>query len=126
MYRKQKQILITGGAGYVGSLLVSELLAMGETVRVIDTLWFGFPFETHSRLQLIHADLGRCDSAWLDEVDAIIHLAGLSNDPTADFAPELNTASNFNATRQFVQFTGERSARDKREIRFIFASTCAV
>ena len=50
-------ILVTGGAGYVGSLLVGELLALGEHVRVVDTLWFGNPFEAHNRLEVIKADI---------------------------------------------------------------------
>ena len=49
-------ILVTGGAGYVGSVLVSELLALGERVRVVDTLWFGNPFPPHDRLEVIAGD----------------------------------------------------------------------
>src|SRR3954471_20356326 len=92
-------ILVTGGAGYVGSVLVRELLALGERVRVVDTLWFGNPFPPHDRLEVIEGDLRQPQPAWLDDVDAIIHLAGLSNDPTADFAPELNSESNVFPTR---------------------------
>ena len=50
-------ILVTGGAGYVGSVLVRELLALGERVRVVDTLWFGNPFPPHDRLEVIEGDL---------------------------------------------------------------------
>src|ERR671920_426923 len=89
-------ILVTGGAGYVGSVLVRELLALGERVRVVDTLWFGNPFPPHDRLEVIAGDLRRPEPAWLDEVEAIVHLAGLSNDPTADFAPA--TADEANVT----------------------------
>jgi nucleoside-diphosphate-sugar epimerase len=119
-------ILVTGGAGYVGSVLVNELLALGEPVRVVDTQWFGNPFPPHERLELIEADLRRPNPAWLDKVDAVVHLAGLSNDPTADFAPALNSESNVLATRQLAQAVAEKATRDKREIRFLFASTCSV
>ena len=119
-------ILVTGGAGYVGSVLVNELLALGETVRVVDTQWFGDPFAKHERLELVQADLRQPNPAWLDKVDAVVHLAGLSNDPTADFAPELNSESNVLATRQLAQAVAEKAQRDKREIRFLFASTCSV
>src|SRR5512147_2144214 len=94
----KQMILVTGGAGYVGSLLVPELLAIGNAVRVVDTLWFGNSLPPHPKLDLIQADVRACDPAWLDGVQAVIHLAGLSNDPTADFSPRLNAESNVLAT----------------------------
>jgi hypothetical protein len=48
-------ILVSGGAGYVGSLLVRELLALGESVRVVDTQWFGNPFDEHANLEVVEA-----------------------------------------------------------------------
>jgi len=119
-------ILVTGGAGYVGSLLVQELLALGETVRVVDTIWFGSPFVDNDRLELINADVRYSDPAWLDGVSAVIHLSGLSNDPTADFAPELNSESNVFATRTLARMTAEQATREQRQIRFLFASSCSV
>ncbi len=119
-------ILVTGGAGYIGSPLVRELLALGERIRVVDRLWFGNPFSDHERLELIQADIRDCDAAWLDSVSAVVHLAGLSNDPTADFAPELNSESNVLATRRLARAVAEKSARENKEIRFLFASTCSV
>jgi nucleoside-diphosphate-sugar epimerase len=120
-------ILVTGGAGYVGSLLVPELLALGESVRVVDTFWFGNRLSDHRRLETLEADIRSYDHARLLEgVDAVIHLAGLSNDPTADFAPQLNSESNVLATRRLAQAVAEKAAREKREIRFLFASTCSV
>jgi len=119
-------ILVTGGAGYIGSVLVRELLGLGQQVRVVDTMWFGDPFTPHERLHLVQGDLRTPDAAWLKDVDAVIHLAGLSNDPTADFAPDLNNESNVYATRQLAQLAAEKSKREDREIRYLFASTCSV
>ncbi len=119
-------ILVTGGAGYVGSLLTKELLALGETVRVVDTMWFGDPFPSHERLNLVNGDLRNPSPAWLDGVDAIIHLSGLSNDPTADFAPELNSEANVFATRQLAQLAAEKATKDGKPMRYLFASTCSV
>ena len=119
-------ILVTGGTGYVGSVLVRELLGLGNEVRVVDTMWFGDSFAPNDRLQLIQGDLRNPEPAWLKDVDAVIHLAGLSNDPTSDFAPDLNNESNVYATRQLAQLAAEKSKRDDREIRYLFASTCSV
>jgi nucleoside-diphosphate-sugar epimerase len=120
-------ILVTGGAGYVGSLLVRELLALGETIRVVDPLWFGDQLDDHDRLELIKDDLRYRDAApLLEDVSAVIHLAGLSNDPTADFAPNLNSESNVQATRQLAKAVAEKARSERREIRFLFASTCSV
>jgi len=120
-------ILVTGGTGYIGSVLVRELLALGETVRVVDTQWFDATFDAHENLELIEADLRFCDiESLLDDVSGIVHLAGLSNDPTADFAPDLNSESNVLATRRLAQAAAERAELEQREIRFILASTCSV
>lgn len=108
-------------------MLVRELLALGETVRVVDPLWFGDQLDDHGRLELIKEDLRYRDAAsLLEDVNAVIHLAGLSNDPTADFAPNLNSESNVQATRQLAQAVAEKAQVEQREIRFLFASTCSV
>ena len=119
-------ILITGGGGYVGSVLVPELLAIGERVRVVDTFWFEHRLAEHPKLEMIAGDVRRFDSAWLDDVDSVIHLAGLSNDPTADFAPTLNAEINMHATRQLAGLVATKAEREARDMRFLFASTCSV
>src|SRR3712207_1159206 len=120
-------ILVTSGAGYICSVLVRELLALGETVRVVDPLRFGDYLDAHERLELVKEDLRYSDTtALLDEVSAVIHLAGLSNDPTADFAPDLNSESNVQATRQLARAVAEKAQREEREIRFLFASSCSI
>lgn len=122
----QPIILVTGGAGYVGSLLVPELLSLGHMVRVVDTLWFGNSLPSHPCLELIQADVRDGSETWLEGVEAVIHLAGLSNDPTADFSPRLNAEGNVQATRQLASLVARRAKAEKREIRFLFASSCSV
>ena len=54
---------------------VRELLALGERVRVVDTLWFGNPFPPHDRLEVIQGDLRFPEASWLEGIDGIVHLA---------------------------------------------------
>ncbi len=74
----------------------------------------------------VDGDLRSPEPVWLDGVDAIVHLSGLSNDPTADFAPELNSEANVYATKQLAQLAAARAAREGKPIRYVFASTCSV
>lgn len=119
-------ILVTGGSGYVGSLLVPELLALGKKVRVVDTFWFQSSLPPHPDLEIIQADVREVQPAWLDDVDSVVHLSGLSNDPTADFAPLLNSESNVLATRRLAEAVAQRAAHEERQIRFLFASSCSI
>lgn len=119
-------VLVTGGAGYVGSVLVPELLSLGESVRVVDNLWFQNEPEPHPNLEFIRGDLRCLDPAWLDGVRSIVHLAGLSNDPTADFAPHLNAEVNVQAARQLAEMAAKRAHAEGREVRFVAASSCSV
>ena len=119
-------ILVTGGAGYLGSRLLPQLISAGHNVRVVDTLWFDSKPLQHPRLEVISADLAAFDPAWLRGVDDIIHLAGLSNDVTAEFAPELALRSNVQATSALATAAAAEAARRRRPIRCIFASSCSV
>jgi nucleoside-diphosphate-sugar epimerase len=119
-------ILVTGGAGYVGSVLVPELLDLGESVRVVDTMWFDAAPQPHPWLEIITGDIREFDPAWLTDVHAVIHLAGLSNDPTADFAPALNADVNVRATRRLAEMVAQKAHAEGRDIRFVFASSCSV
>lgn len=119
-------ILVTGGTGYLGSRLVPQLLAAGHNVRVVDMLWFDSKPVQHARLEVISADLAAFEPAWLHGINDIIHLAGMSNDVTAEFAPELALRSNVQATAALARTAAREAARVQRPIRCIFASTCSV
>jgi nucleoside-diphosphate-sugar epimerase len=121
-------VLVTGGAGYLGSVLLPKLLARGHRVRVVDVGYFGIghlralrPTVDIARRDLceIIADPTLCHSL-LEGCDCVIHLAAISNDPSADLNPELTEAVNFHTTQILA-----RAARD-RGIRFLFSSSCSV
>jgi nucleoside-diphosphate-sugar epimerase len=116
-------ILVTGGAGYVGCILARELLSKGETVRVFDRLFFGEDGlqEVRDKVELIEGDLRYFDEAILDGIDSVIHLAGLSNDPTAEFNPKANHEMNTVATEVLANACKRRGIK-----RFVFASTCSI
>src|SRR3954447_12586118 len=89
-------ILVAGGAGYIGCVLVPRLLDRGYRVRVLDRLWWGDQplAEFRDRIELVSADVRDVPPEAYDDVDGVINLSGLSNDPTAEFDPEANWQMN--------------------------------
>jgi nucleoside-diphosphate-sugar epimerase len=114
------RVLITGGAGYIGSVLVPALLKRGHAVRVLDYGFFGLDHLPHEA-EVISHDIIDFDDRWLEDIDAIIHLAGLSNDPMADFSPKLNYE--INAAGSAVVAQAAKSAGVRR---FVMGSSCSV
>jgi len=116
-------ILVTGGAGYIGCVLVPRLLERGYAVRVLDRLYWGEgPLESfRDRIELIAADVRELPASALDGVDGVIHLAGLSNDPTAEYDPEANWQMNALATEALG-----RACVDRGVERLVFASSCSL
>jgi dTDP-4-amino-4,6-dideoxygalactose transaminase/nucleoside-diphosphate-sugar epimerase len=121
------RILVTGGAGYLGSVLVPLLLDEGYEVTVLDRLYFGpdalAAVADHPRLKLIDGDIRDLDevNGFLDGVESIIHLAGLSNDPSCDLQPERTERINYDATLELARRAARGGVR-----RFLFASSCSV
>ncbi len=116
-------ILVTGGAGYIGCVLVPRLIERGYRVRVLDRLYFGAEALARFRhdIELIVGDVRELPEPALDGVDGLIHLAGLSNDPTAEFNPEANWQMNALATEHLGRMCVERGIE-----RFVFASSCSL
>jgi len=120
MEENQKmRILIGGGAGYIGSALVPVLLEHSYDVTVIDLLWFGnhLPKE----VKVIQKDLFDCTVDELKGYDQFIFLAGLSNDPMAEYSPAKNFISN-GALPAYLAFEAKRAGIK----RFIYASSCSI
>jgi len=114
------RILVTGGAGFIGSVLVPRLISRGDEVRVVDIGLFGLQ-HLDSRVDLIERDILEFDNEWLRGMDAVIHLAGLSNDPMAAFSPKLNYVLNAAGTGIVAQAAKQAGIR-----KFVFGSTCSV
>src|SRR5919197_4228434 len=121
-------ILVTGGAGYLGSVLVPKLLARGHTVRVLDVGYFGVGHVRayQSPVELVREDMRRlCEdedfaSELLSECECVVHLAAISNDPSADLNPDLTHQVNLEGTCALA------SHAKARGIRFLFSSSCSV
>ena len=95
-----KKILVTGGCGYIGSVLVPMLLQRGYEVRVFDKLYFGEePLKNvRNKIEFIPGDVRQFEPAILDGIDGVIHLGSLSNDPTAAFDPTATHTINYDGT----------------------------
>ncbi|MCS7082986.1 MAG: SDR family oxidoreductase [Bacteroidetes bacterium] len=121
-------ILITGGAGYLGSVLIPKLLARGHKLRILDIGYFGVGHlrSLKPSVEIIREDIFRItyDSEFLNGlikgVDCIVHLAAISNDPSAEISEDLTEKINFMSTVILA-----KAAYEKR-IRFIFSSSCSV
>ena len=96
-------ILVTGGCGYKGSVLVPKLLAKGHKVTVVDIMWFGNFLSPHKNLHVIKADIRDIQPAWFSEVEAIIHLASVANDPCCELDPKLTWEVGALATMQLAE-----------------------
>jgi len=92
MKYNKRTVMVTGGAGYIGSVLVRELLRGGYRVKVFDKLYFGREplADLEKKIELIQGDVRQFPASVLKGVYAVIHMGSLSNDPTADFDPKAN------------------------------------
>lgn len=95
-------ILITGGCGFVGTVLTAQLLDDGHHVTVVDTQWFGNHLQPHPQLTILKLDTRDVDGIPLKGVEAIIHLANIANDPGVELNPTLSWEVNVLATQQLA------------------------
>jgi nucleoside-diphosphate-sugar epimerase len=113
------KILIAGGAGYIGSALIPRLQERGYVVDVIDLLWFGNHLPPD--VKVMKKDIFELHEDELKQYDEVIFLAGLSNDPMAEFSPAKNFVYNASAP-SYLAYIAKRAGVRK----FIYASSCSV
>lgn len=119
----KKKVLLTGGAGYIGAVLLKKLLDKGYNVRVFDSFLFGRtaikPYV--DKIEIIEGDIRRITKKALIDVYAVVHQAGLSNDPMAEYDPQANHGINTLGTIRLATLCKEAGIK-----RFTFASSASI
>ena len=115
------KILVTGACGYKGSVLVPKLLFRGWKVIAFDTMWFGDHLPSHPLLTKIKGDVNDVNSLPIGDVDVIVHLSSIANDPCGDLNPKLTWETSCLATMQLAD-----KAKRVGVKQFIYASSGSV
>ncbi len=115
------RVLVTGGAGYIGAVLCRQLLEGGHRVVVLDRFFWGRKPLAGLDVEIVSGDLRAFDDRWLAGIDAVCHLGGLSNDPTAEYNTAANWQMNAIATERLVAACKAHGIR-----RFTFASSASI
>jgi len=119
-------ILVTGGAGYIGSVLTQMLLNKNHHVRVLDSLMYGgeslLPVWSHKNFEFMHGDV--CSEEDSDkaarDMDCVVHLASIVGDPACKRKPDLARQINLDGSINMLQ-----QAKKNRVRKFVFSSTCS-
>ena len=115
------KILVTGAAGYKGSVLIPKLLNNGYQVKALDTMWFGNFLPSNANLTILNKDVRDIKTEDLDNVSQVIHLASVANDPCGDLNPELTWEVSALATMKLVEACLKMGVQQ-----FIYASSGSV
>ena len=118
-------VLVTGGAGYVGSVLIPELINQGYYVKCLDRFFFGNEYLSQKSfedsLELIKDDIRWFDAKILDNVDVVLDLAALSNDPVGDLDPQKTFEINHKGRNRVANLSKENGVK-----RYILASSASI
>lgn len=117
------RVLVTGGAGYIGSVLSRALLERGHDVTCLDRLFFGIDSikEIASRITLVKGDVRWFEPNVLRDVDAVLDLASLSNDPSGELDPEKTLQINYKGRARVAALAKKQGVK-----KYVLASTCSV
>lgn len=113
------RLLVAGGGGYIGSVLIPKLLDRGYQIDVVDLFWFGNHLPEEARV--IHKDIFDLTAKDLAGYEQVVFLAGLSNDPMAEYAPNKNFIYNA-AAPAFLAYIAKKAGVK----RYVYASSCSV
>ncbi len=122
-----KNVLVIGGAGYIGSALLPKLLDQGCRVRILDRFLYGYePIQDlldHPRLELLEGDFRHVEKVvqGMQGMDSVVHLGAIVGDPASALDERVTVAVNLTATQMIAQV-----AKACGVPRFVFASTCSV
>jgi nucleoside-diphosphate-sugar epimerase len=121
----EKTVLVSGGGGYIGSVLTEMLLNAGHRVHVLDRFFFGrdaiASLDHSDRLKLLQEDVRYAGKDVFDGVDVVMDLAGISNDPASDLAPDITEQINFGGPVHLATL-----AKGAGVPRYIFSSSCSI
>jgi nucleoside-diphosphate-sugar epimerase len=113
------RLLIAGGAGFVGSVLIPKLLERAYTVDVVDLFWFGNHLPR--QVGILNKDIFQLTAEDLEPYDQVVFLAGLSNDPMAEYSPSKNFIFNAAAPAYLAYIAKIAGVK-----RYIYACSCSV
>jgi nucleoside-diphosphate-sugar epimerase len=116
------KILVTGGCGYVGSVLVPKLLEAGHDILVVDIQWFGNFLSEKPNLRVLKKQFNEIDLTDLEGIETVIHLANVANDPSVELNPVLSWEINVLHTTQLL----ELCKRTQSVKKFMYASSGSV
>jgi len=116
-------VLVIGGAGYVGTILVNKLLKLGHQVTCYDLMIYGAHFSDHKNLNLVKGDIRNLELLEKNIIsqDCIIHLACISNDPSFELNPTLGKSINYDCFEPLVKMSVKHSVK-----KFVYASSSSV
>jgi nucleoside-diphosphate-sugar epimerase len=121
-----QKVLVTGGAGYIGSVLVRQLLEKNYKVIVMDSLMYGgeslLDLFSNSNFDFVKGDIRREEdiAMAMKDVDLVVHLAAIVGDPACAKQPELAKSTNLDGSKLLYSIANKMGVK-----RFVFSSTCS-